>query len=219
MIKAAILLALAPCAILGVKAEGSEQVREPETSVSSSVDSSGEVPPEVDEAETFDWVEWAEQWFSPQTITTLTAVLTGLVAVVKLAYELKKAAKDKKLTIEQIQEMVLGQMRESMPADVKAEFDKYLPELKAYAEQSNKIMAAFAKILALSQENTPESRLAILELIQELGILSDSFVEKAKAEVEAQKKAQEEEKKAKEEAVKGVIEDTEKPDFGDGTSI
>lgn len=219
MIKAAILLAIAPCALLGVNAEGSEQIVEPETSVSSSADSAGEVPPEVDDAASFDWVEWAEQWFSPQTITTITAVLTGLVAVVKLAYELKKAAKDKKLTIEQIQEMVLGQMRESLPTDVKAEFDKYLPELKAYAEQSNKIMSAFAKILALSQENTPESRLAILELIQELGILSDSFVEKAKAEVEAQKKAQEEEKKAKEEAVKGVIEETEKPDFGDGTSI
>ena len=130
MMKAAILLALAPCALLGVKAEGSEQIQEPETSVSSSADSAGEVPPEVDEAATFDWVEWAEQWFSPQTITTITAVLTGLVAVVKLAYELKKAAKDKKLTIEQIQEMVLGQMRESLPADVKAEFDKYLPELK-----------------------------------------------------------------------------------------
>ena len=219
MIKAAILLALAPCALLGVKAEGSEQIGEPETSVSSSVDLAGEVPPEVDEAAAFDWVEWAEQWFSPQTITTLTAVLTGLVAVVKLAYELKKAAKDKKLTIEQIQEMVLGQMRESLPTDVKAEFDKYLPELKAYAEQSNKIMAAFAKILALSQENTPATRLALLELIQALGILYASFVEKAKAEVEAQKKAQEEEKKAKEEAVKGVIEETEKQDFGDGTSI
>ena len=56
------------------------------------------------------------------------------------------------------------------------------------------VLNSFAKILALSQENTPESRLAILELIQSIGNVSTKIIENAKTEVENQIKEEQKDK-------------------------
>ena len=165
----------------------------------------------------FDWVEWAKGWFSPQTLTTLASVLTCLGVVVKCVGEIRRLAKDKQLTIEKIQDLVLTQIKKDLPEDVAAEFNKYLPTLTEYAAKSNEILNTFAKILALSQENTAESRLAILELIEKMGVVSQDLVTKAKEEVQAQKDAEEKKAEEQKEAVKEVISATEPKD--DGTSI
>ena len=165
----------------------------------------------------FDWVEWAKGWFSPQTLTTLASIMTCLGVVVKCVGEIRRLAKDKQLTIEKIQDLVLTQIKTSLPDDVAAEFNKYLPTLTEYATKSNEILNTFAKILALSQENTAESRLAILELIEKMGVVSQELVTKAKEEVQAQKEAEEKKAEEQKEAVKEVISATEPKD--DGTSI
>ena len=165
----------------------------------------------------FDWVEWAKGWFSPQTLTTLASVLTCLGVVVKCVGEIRRLAKDKQLTIEKIQDLVLTQIKKDLPEDVAVEFNKYLPALTEYAAKSNEILNTFAKILALSQENTAESRLAILELIEKMGVVSQDLVTKAKEEVQAQKDAEEKKAEEQKEAVKEVISATEPKD--DGTSI
>lgn len=165
----------------------------------------------------FDWVEWAKGWFSPQTLTTLASVLTCLGVVVKCVGEIRRLAKDKQLTIEKIQDLVLTQIKKDLPEDVAVEFNKYLPTLTEYAAKSNEILNTFAKILALSQENTAESRLAILELIEKMGVVSQDLVTKAKEEVQAQKDAEEKKAEEQKEAVKEVISATEPKD--DGTSI
>ncbi len=170
-----------------------------------------------DTSVSFDWVEWAKGWFSPQTLTTLASVLTCLGVVVKCVGEIRRLAKDKQLTIEKIQDLVLTQIKKDLPEDVAVEFNKYLPTLTEYAAKSNEILNTFAKILALSQENTAESRLAILELIEKMGVVSQELVTKAKEEVQAQKDAEEKKAEEQKEAVKEVISATEPKD--DGTSI
>lgn len=218
-----LVLALAPAMLIGAEGDVSEPASfAPETSEASSV--CEEPVPSDGNGESFDWAKWAEGWFSPQVITTLSTVVGFLAVIVKLAYELRKLAKDKQLTVDKVSEIVLGQIKETLPEDVSAEFSKYLPTLTAYAEKSNEVLNVFAKVLALSQENTTESRLAILELIQQLGIISNDMIAKAKAEVERQKEEEDAKKKAQEEAVAKVIEDTadkEEPasPVGDGTEI
>ena len=54
---------------------------------------------------------------------------------------------------------------------------------------------AMAKVLALSQENTPESRVAILEIVQSLGTIDKDLVEKAKNVVVNETIEKEEKKK------------------------
>lgn len=216
-----LVLALAPAMLVG--AEG--DVTEPSTVdfETSEVSSVYEEPSSSEDGDSFDWVKWAEGWFSPQVITTLSTVVGFLAVIVKLAYELRKMAKDKQLTVDKVSEIVLGQIKETLPEDVSNEFAKYLPQLTKYAEKSNEVLNTFAKVLALSQENTTESRLAILELIQQLGIISNDMIADAKAEVEKQKAEEEAKKKAQEEAVTAVIEDTEAKEpespMGDGTEI
>ena len=224
-----LVLALAPAMLIGAEGTGQEAVSstEPEISEAGSVSevSSEQLSEETTEGgEVFDWAEWAEGWFSPQTITTISTVIGFLAVIVKLASELRKLAKDKQLTVDKVSEIVLGQIKETLPEDVSAEFSKYLATLVAYADKSNEVLNVFAKVLALSQENTTESRLAILELIQQLGIISNDMIDKAKAEVERQKEEEEAKKKAQEEAVTKVIEDTESKEepaspVGDGTEI
>lgn len=225
-----LVLALAPAMLIGADGTepGSVSSMEPEISEAGSVSevSSEQSLEEITEGggETFDWAEWAEGWFSPQTITTISTVVGFLAVIVKLASELRKLAKDKQLTVDKVSEIVLGQIKETLPEDVSAEFSKYLPTIVAYADKSNEVLNVFAKVLALSQENTTESRLAILELIQQLGIISNDMIDKAKAEVEKQKEEEEAKKKAQEEAVAKVIEDTAEKEepaspVGDGTEI
>ena len=220
-----LILAMAPAMLI---AAGEESVPE----ISAPVETTSEVAPAESQEETaseatsesagetsvsFDWVEWAKGWFSPQTLTTLASVLTCLGVVVKCVGEIRRLAKDKQLTIEKIQDLVLTQIKKDLPEDVAVEFNKYLPTLTEYAAKSNEILNTFAKILALSQENTAESRLAILELIEKMGVVSQELVIKAKEEVQAQKDAEEKKAEEQKEAVKEVISATEPKD--DGTSI
>lgn len=164
----------------------------------------------------WDWMEWLKGWVDPQTLTTVTAIMGALVAVAKMASSIKKLSKDKQLTVDNVRDVVLSGIREQIPEDVKAEMDKYMPKLIESADRMNDIMSKFAKILALSQENTPESRIAILGIIQQMGVVSNELIETAKAEI--REKADEEEKRKEEQAqaVEGVISET---GSYDGTSI
>ena len=217
-----LVLALAPTMLIGVDAESPTESDTMPTETTSEVApiSSQETSENASSGSTsvsFDWVEWAKGWFSPQTLTTLASVLTCLGVVVKCVGEIRRLAKDKQLTIEKIQDLVLTQIKKDLPEDVAVEFNKYLPTLTEYAAKSNEILNTFAKILALSQENTAESRLAILELIEKMGVVSQDLVTKAKEEVQAQKDAEEKKAEEQKEAVKEVISATEPKD--DGTSI
>lgn len=171
---------------------------------------------EPSQEEEWDWMEWLKGWVDPQTLTTITAIMGALVAVVKMASSIKRLSKDKQLTVDNVRDVVLSGIREQIPEDVKAEMDKYMPKLIESADRMNDIMSKFAKILALSQENTPESRIAILEIIQQMGVVSNEIIETAKAEIK--EKADEEAKKKEEraQAVENVIAET---GSYDGTSI
>ena len=77
------------------------------------------------------------------------------------------------------------------------------------------VLNSFSKILALSQENTPESRLAILELIQSIGNISNKVVEDAKNEIVNQ--IEEEQKENKENiAILESIEEKNNTKSGEG---
>ena len=151
-----LVLALAPAMLIGAEGTGTDvgASSEPEISEAGSVSdlSSEQLVEETTEGggESFDWAEWAEGWFSPQTITTISTVVGFLAVIVKLASELRKLAKDKQLTVDKVSEIVLGQIKETLPEDVSAEFSKYLPTLVAYADKSNEVLNVFAKVLALS---------------------------------------------------------------------
>lgn len=167
---------------------------------------------------TFDWEEWAKEWLSPQVLTTVTAVLTALVAVLKMVASLKSMAKNKQLTIDGVNEIVVSNLKECVSKEVADKIDAYMPEIIAYEKKSSDIMIAFSKILALAQENTPEARKAILEVIQELGIINNTAVESAKKTIEKQEEAKKAEEAKKTDDLNKIVEETSKP-TDNGTTI
>ena len=177
-----------------------------------------EPKPDVDEGATFDWEEWAKEWLSPQVLTTVTAVLTALVAVLKMVASLKSMAKNKQLTIDGVNEIVVSNLKECVSKEVADKIDAYMPEIIAYEKKSSDIMIAFSKILALAQENTPEARKAILEVIQELGIINNTAVESAKKTIEKQEEAKKAEEAKKTDELNKIVEETSKP-TDNGTTI
>ena len=171
-----------------------------------------------DNEATFDWEEWAKEWLSPQVLTTVTAVLTALVAVLKMVSSLKSMAKNKQLTIDGVNEIVVSNLKECVSKEVADKIDAYMPEIIAYEKKSSDIMIAFSKILALAQENTPEARKAILEVIQELGIINNTAVESAKKTIERQEEAKKAEEAKKTDELNKIVEETSKP-TDNGTTI
>lgn len=177
-----------------------------------------DTPDTPDKEATFDWAEWAKEWLSPQVLTTVTAVLTALVAVLKMVASLKSMAKNKQLTIDGVNEIVVSNLKECVSKEVADKIDAYMPEIIAYEKKSSDIMIAFSKILALAQENTPEARKAILEVIQELGIINNTAVESAKKTIEKQEEAKKAEEAKKTDDLNKIVEETSKP-TDNGTTI
>lgn len=184
----------------GVKAEeptSSEVVTSGETSseVSSSTTSEED---KSSSTESFDFGKWMEEHFTAQTITTITSVLTMLAVVLKLVSYTKSLAKEKNTTMEDVKAQVIEILNTTNKESVEKSINDLVAPLEKEVGSITPVLNAFAKILALSQENTPESRIAILELIQELGNVSGNIVEKAKEEVNKQV---EEENKEQEEKI------------------
>lgn len=137
-----------------------------------------------------EFVEVLKSYLTPQTITTITAVLMFLVSSLKMISTIKTLAKQKSTTIDDVMSALKSQNKE--------EIEKAINEVvNPILESVNEItpyLQTFAKILALSQENTATSRLAILELIEKMGTVDSDTLANAKTSIEEEVKTEEEKK-------------------------
>lgn len=126
---------------------------------------------------------YVKEYFTPQTITVITTVIMFLVAILKLISMVKTLNKQKAMTMENLKEAL---RKENEKEVKKAVVEVTMP----IVEQVKAIMPyliTFSKVLALSQENTPESRVAILELLADMGKQDNSaLIEAAKGIIEQQ---------------------------------
>lgn len=161
----------------------------------------------------FDFGAWMASVFTPEVIASILSVITAIGAILKLVSTMKELAKHNKMSDEQIMGVVqstissaLDQSKGTVVEPLAKDIEKILP-----------VLDKFAKILALSQENTSESRVAILNLISEMGVCcqqdTKDTAEEAKKVVEEQKKEEE----AKKESQKAELESVSSS--YDGTSI
>lgn len=148
---------------------------------------------------------YVKDYLTPQTITVITTVIMFLVAILKLISMVKTLNKQKAMTMDNLKSALEEQNANEI---AKAVVEVTMP----IVEQINKILPylnTFSKILALSQENTPESRVAILNLIEQMGKEENEIlVNTAKKVISTQV---EEDKKRKEEQNKKLDEIIEKP--------
>lgn len=185
-------------------AEGEET----ETETEQPIETETTEPTKVDEVK-----EWLDKFFGPTQIAMYMSWLAYIGTIIGLVSNIKKLKQSNNLTLKNVSDEIQGKLEIIVSKQVADQFGKIAPKLIDGQEKSNQIMSIFAKILALSQENTPESRVAILNLIEELGVIGKDITQTAKEVVVAAKELAEETKKELDKKIDEIVESY------DGTSI
>lgn len=137
-----------------------------------------------------------KDYFSAETITVISSIVALVIGLLKAISVIKKLKVDKELTLENVKEALSKELSEK----TQEQLGQAMVDLtKPITEQLNSILPTldtFGKVLALSQENTPTSRLAILELLTNTKQVEVQVIEQAKESVE--KQVEEEELKKEE---------------------
>ena len=150
--------------------------------------------------------EIVQDMFSGETIAVIVALISLVIGLLKAVGTIKNLKVDKALTLEKIKEQLSEQLTEKQQellGDALFQITKPIAEQVANMTPT---LETFSKVLALSQENTPTSRLAILELLSNVKQVDVEIVENAKEEV----KAQVEEEEIKKEQTIAELEKIEK---------
>lgn len=195
----------------GVSADGEATPSSTETTSVVVSESSSEEPSDgtaVDEVR-----EWVDKFLSPDKVAMYMSWVAYIGTIIGLVASIRRLKQNNNLTLKNVSDEVQGKLELIVSKQVADQFGKIAPRIIEGQEQANEIMAIFAKILALSQENTPESRVAILDLIEKLGTVSRDITETAKEAIEEGKVFAEETKKELDRKVDEIV------DSYDGTSI
>lgn len=176
-----------------------------------------EPPTQEKQEETeFDIQEWLAQWLTPQQVAMVMTWLAYAGTIIGLIVKLYQLAKTKSLSNENVKDLIMKELGDKVDKSVQDNLATSIVAINKTIERQNEVLALLAKVSALSQENTPESRVAILELISRLGVVDKEDIEKAKETIKEEVKTKREIEKATNESVDKVI---EKFDKDDGTSI
>lgn len=156
--------------------------------------------------------EWAQEVLDPRTISLAITLVGNIAVVLKLANELKKTKKQKTRSNEElaihIENRVIAALEMRLDAENRSRDNKFL----TVAEKLIKSQERQNKIALLAQENTPQSRLAIVELISEGNDFDKKLIEEARETIYAQQKAELEKKEQIQATLKEVLEETETKD-------
>lgn len=148
--------------------------------------------------------DWFKEFFTAERVALIMTCVGYIATMLGLVAKIKSLAKEKNLTTENVKNAVL----DSLDDNIKKEITPYLETLDKGVKSVKEVLEIFAKILALSQDKSNESKLAILELIEKLGTI-DSLVEETKTKVVNDIKEKEEKKAETLEQVEQVIENTD----------
>lgn len=150
----------------------------------------------VDETEEeFDLGVWLEETFTAEFFTNLGSIGVGIFALLKMYGQNKTLTTSKILTPQEIADLVLKEMQKKENSN----FAQYIAPLMDLVKTSIASSKDLAKIISLMIENTPQSRLAILEIIEKMGSVDTAVIEESKQKIYTEI---EEEKKEKEATIK-----------------
>lgn len=132
------------------------------------------------EEEPKDFGEWIKSIFTPEVIASIVTALTAAAALLKLASSAKVFAKSKKKDEAEI----MDQVERGIKAGVEKAMKEVIAPLEEKVQRISPALDTFSKVLALSHDNSPEAKLAILDLLQKIGGKeTKEIAQTAKAEV------------------------------------
>ena len=169
--------------------------------------------PEVVETEDGWFEEFFKEVFSAEKIAMYMSWLAYIGTIIGLVTKMKKLKEANQLTLANVTDSLTVVIKQVAAAEIQVQTEKFLPDLIKVQEKTNSLLSSVTKILALSQENTPESRVAILQVIENMGVVAKEVTETAKTVIKEEVKLIEEKKKETEDKLNEII------DVYDGTSI
>lgn len=173
--------------------------------------------------------DWANLFTVENLLTLIKWVFDCGILIALIRYYVRDkrlAAKLEKATKEELDKIIPSTTRDTVVATIKDVLEPTFAQIKADNAEITKGMSAFAKAMALAQQDTPESRVAILELLSHLNFSDEKTINEIKNYID--KLFQEHINSYNEvmnslnkisENNKEMIEEESKPDVGDGTSI
>lgn len=180
------------------------------TSSADTTSSASSTSEKVDEVK-----KWVAEVFSADKVAMYLSWVAYIGTIIGLVANIKKLKNSNQLTLKNVRddiEKVIGE-------EVKKDIDAILPKVLKTQETTNEILSIFSKILALSQENTPESRVAILDLISKLGTTGQEVVDNAKEVIAEEQRLIEEHKDEINKKLDEIIGEDGNSSSYDGTSI
>lgn len=162
--------------------------------------------------------EWLSKFLEPQQVAMIMTWITYAATIFGLIVKCYQLAKQKTLTAESVKDLIMKDLGDKIDESVANQLTTAIVSLNKTAKNQNEVLALLTKVMALSQENTPESRIAILELISQLGVVKNEEIEEMKETINKEvedKKAVEEKTN---ESVDTIIE-TYKVSDDNGTSV
>lgn len=140
--------------------------------------------------------EWLQQVV--KTLGIVYGALGGssfFALIVVCIRAINNSLKNKRITKEtltSVKEAVLKEVESSVGKEVKDQIEKPIEQLTSALVSTEQLQIVLSKIVALSQENSYQSRLAILELISTLPFIDKKDIEEAKEEVIKEEKEEKE---------------------------
>lgn len=123
--------------------------------------------------------DWAYLFSVKNILAILGSLLSGgcLIAMIRYVIKDKKIAdRVEKGAKEAVEKLVPAQTKEAVLKAVEGVVTPIFAQLQADNAQMRNAMGVFARCLALSQENTPEARMAIINELSQLKLGDDSNV-------------------------------------------
>ena len=162
--------------------------------------------------------EWLSKFFEPQQVAMIMTWITYIGTIIGLIAKCYSLAKQKTLTAESVKDLIMKDLGDKIDESVANQLTTAIVSLNKTAKNQNEVLALLTKVMALSQENTPESRIAILELISRLGVIKDEEIEEMKETINKQVEETKAVEEKTNESVDTIIE-TYKVSDDNGTSV
>ena len=148
-------------------------------------------------------------------IMTWITYIGTIIGLIAKCYSL---AKQKTLTADNVKEAILEKLGDKVDEAVANQLASSLVSITKMVKNQNETLALLTKVMALSQENTPESRVAILDLISRLGVIDNSEIQEIKETINKQVEETKVAEEKTNESVDTIIE-TYKVNDDNGTSV
>lgn len=134
---------------------------------------------------------------------------TLLIVVARAIHSSIKSKKIQKETLGSVKEAILNELKATIGEEVASQVEKPISDLTNSIVGVEQLQVVLGKIIALSQEDSYKSRLAILECISALNIVDNKIIENAQEDIKKEQKEEEKQKEQASENLDKVIEETE----------